>query len=103
MSALSGPGNEATLMQVSAPVQPGNSGGPLLTGDGRVVGLVTSSAALEAFLLGTGAVPQNINWAVKADYLSPLFESAASAAAAPDRAKAIERAMKATCLLEAVR
>jgi S1-C subfamily serine protease len=63
---------EYSLMQISVPVQPGNSGGPLVDVSGGVIGMVTSTIAVEAFFKETGTLPQNINWAVKADYIIPL-------------------------------
>ncbi|MGH6935366.1 MAG: tetratricopeptide repeat-containing serine protease family protein, partial [Methylocella sp.] len=40
ITALSGIGDDSRFLQISAPVQPGNSGGPLLDGGGNVVGIV---------------------------------------------------------------
>jgi hypothetical protein len=40
--------------------------------DGRVAGVVTSSAAVETFLRLTGSLPQNMNWAVRSDMLMSL-------------------------------
>ena len=40
ISALSGPGNDRTLIQTTAPVQAGSSGGPLFDMSGNVVGVV---------------------------------------------------------------
>ena len=103
VSALSGPGEEATLIQITVPVQPGNSGGPLLNDEGQVVGVVTSTAAVQAFLEETGTLPQNINWSVKSEYATPLFELPDSQPSVTSRGEAVERAMKATCMIEAVR
>ena len=72
ISSLSGIMGEYSLMQISVPVQPGNSGGPLVDVSGGVIGMVTSTIAVEAFFKETGTLPQNINWAVKADYIIPL-------------------------------
>ncbi len=66
VSALSGLRDNPLHFQISAPVQPGNSGGPLLDAHGNVVGVVTSklNAARVAQMTG-GDIPQNINFAVK--------------------------------------
>jgi S1-C subfamily serine protease len=101
VSALSGLGGEATVIQTTVPVQPGNSGGPLLNSAGEVVGVMTSTAAVRAFLAREGTLPQNINWAVKAEYAIPLFDQPERQPPAADRAAAIDRAVKATCLVQA--
>jgi S1-C subfamily serine protease len=100
VSALSGLGGDASLMQVTVPIQPGNSGGAVLTSEGEVVGVVVSSAAVQAFLTVTGTLPQNLNWAVKAEYVRPLFEPPAAQPRASSRRAAIDRALQATCLIE---
>ncbi len=66
ISALAGLRDNPLHYQISAPVQPGNSGGPLLDAHGNVVGVVTSklNAARVAQMTG-GDIPQNINFAVK--------------------------------------
>ncbi len=65
VSALAGMRNDDRYVQITAPVQPGNSGGPLLDMSGNVVGVV--SAKLDALKLAsvTGDVPENVNFAVK--------------------------------------
>lgn len=103
VSALSGHGGETTLIQVTVPIQPGNSGGPVLTYEGEVVGVVTSSAAARAFLEMTGTLPQNLNWAVKAEYALALFEPPPAQPRAHSRRAAIDRGLKATCMIEAHR
>lgn len=42
VSALAGPGGNARFIQISAAVQPGNSGGPVIDLAGRTLGIVTS-------------------------------------------------------------
>ena len=65
VSALAGPGDDPKLLQITAPVQQGNSGGPLLDGAGNVIGVVVSKLdAVHAAAL-TGDIPQNVNFAIK--------------------------------------
>ena len=73
ISSLSGLQGDATFFQINVPIQPGNSGGPLVNADGDVVGVVTATAAVEAFYKSVGAMPQNVNWAVKGAYASLLL------------------------------
>lgn len=99
VSALSGVDAEDAYMQISVPVQPGNSGGPLVNEAGQVVGVIAAQAAVQAFLKAEGTLPQNVNWAVKSDYASPLVNSSAS----PKRSRqqAIEVAKESLCLIVA--
>jgi S1-C subfamily serine protease len=62
ISALAGMRDDTRFLQMSAPVQPGNSGGPLVDMTGAVVGVVSSR------LGGRGAqAAQNVNFAVKTE------------------------------------
>lgn len=65
VSSLSGVLNDTRQLQISAAVQPGNSGGPLLDTNGLIVGIV--SAKLDALRVAraTGNIPENINFAIK--------------------------------------
>ena len=81
ISALSGLRDNPMHFQISAPVQPGNSGGPLLDSQGNIVGVVTSklNAAKVAQMTG-GDIPQNINFAVKgSEALAFLTENGVTA------------------------
>ena len=65
VSSLSGIKNDSRYLQISAPVQPGNSGGPLMDGSGHVVGVVSAKLNAIGVLRVTGAIPENINFAIK--------------------------------------
>ncbi len=65
LSALSGLGNDSRYIQISAPVQPGNSGGPLVDDKGNVIGVVTSKLNAIRVAEATGDIPQNVNFAIK--------------------------------------
>jgi S1-C subfamily serine protease len=96
LSALSGPGGDASYLQMSVPIQSGNSGGPLVNEAGEVVGIVVATAAALPFLKGTGNLPQNIGWAIKSSLAAPLFKQPARVAS-DRRETAISRAIKAAC------
>jgi S1-C subfamily serine protease len=64
ISALSGIGDDRRIIQISAPVQPGNSGGPLLGESGSVVGIVVGKLQAGIIFKETGDIPQNVNFAV---------------------------------------
>jgi S1-C subfamily serine protease len=102
VSALSGGGREALRMLISVPTQPGGSGSPLLTMDGAVVGVVTDGTREEEFMRDSGALPQNLNWAVKMEYATPLYDPPHG----PDRLTAartprevVDQAARAVCLV----
>lgn len=64
ISATSGISDDRSQFQISSPIQPGNSGGPLALSDGRIVGVIVSSLS--------GTRVQNVNFAIKIDYLKLL-------------------------------
>jgi S1-C subfamily serine protease len=66
VNAVSGVGNNPRDIQISAPVQPGNSGGPLLDQYGRVIGVVVAKLDAGKVAEMTGDIPQNVNFAIKA-------------------------------------
>lgn len=65
VSSLTGIMNDSRMMQISVPIQPGNSGGPLLDDSGFVVGVVASKLNDMATAKLTGSLPQNVNFAIK--------------------------------------
>lgn len=75
ISSLAGIQDDVRYFQISVPVQPGNSGGPLFDERGNVVGVVTAQLSQEAALIQTGTLAQNVNYAVKSSYLLSFLEA----------------------------
>ena len=75
INSLSGIKDDIRFFQIDAPIQPGNSGGPLLDNSGNVIGVVTATLAQFVALRESGSLPQNVNYAVKSDYFIPLLNS----------------------------
>ncbi|HLZ04190.1 MAG TPA: trypsin-like peptidase domain-containing protein [Bradyrhizobium sp.] len=75
VSSLSGMLNDTRFLQISAAVQPGNSGGPLFDTSGDVVGVV--SGKLDALKIAryTGSIPENINFAIKTGALRDFLDN----------------------------
>jgi len=75
ISSLAGAQDDVRYFQISVPVQPGNSGGALVNSVGNVVGIVSARLSDKAGLEASGAIPQNVNYAIKSSYVLSLLES----------------------------
>lgn len=75
VSALSGPANNSSLIQISAPVQQGSSGGPVLDSRGEVVGVVVGKADAIRVAKATGDILQNVNFAVSVGTLKGFLDA----------------------------
>jgi S1-C subfamily serine protease len=75
VTALTGLRDDSRYIQISAAVQPGNSGGPALDGSGRVMGVIVSKLNALAFANITGDIPQNVNFAIKVSTLTGFLEA----------------------------
>jgi S1-C subfamily serine protease len=73
VNSQSGFTGDVRYYQVDTPIQPGNSGGPVINHYGEVVGVITSMMSLEGSLATTGQVSQNVNYALKTPYLMPML------------------------------
>jgi len=76
IASLSGAEDDARYFQISVPLQPGNSGGALVDERGNVVGVVAAKLSARAALATSGALPENVNYAVKSSFLLGFLESA---------------------------
>lgn len=97
VSSLHGGGESDSLLQLTVPVQPGNSGGPVVDEGGHLVGVVSAVAEADTFYQETGAYPQDVSFAVKAERGRGLAPSAAPLPPAPSRTALISRVSRATC------
>ncbi|MGE0739985.1 MAG: S1C family serine protease [Hyphomonadaceae bacterium] len=73
VNALSSLNSDTRHLQVDAPVQPGNSGGPLIGPDGRVIGIMSARLDDIATLTATGALPQNVSFSIRIDFLTAIL------------------------------
>lgn len=69
ISSKSGIQGDIRVYQISVPIQPGNSGGPLFDMEGNIVGITSSGLNRDYFK------SENVNYAIKASYLKTLMES----------------------------
>jgi serine protease Do len=76
VSALVGIGEDSRYLQISTPVQPGNSGGPLLDQSGNVVGVVSAKLnALKLMIATNGDIPENIGFAIRAPIVTSFMDA----------------------------
>ena len=81
IASLAGAQDDARHFQISAPIQPGNSGGALVDERGNVIGVVVAKLSQRAALATSGALAENVNYAVKSSYLLSFLESVPEVAA----------------------
>lgn len=89
ISGLTGPGNTPVYFQISAPLQFGNSGGPLFDEYGNLVGIVAAKLDSLKMLAATGDLTQNVDYAIKSDYLVPLLKTVDGIKIQPSQTKPI--------------
>jgi S1-C subfamily serine protease len=66
ITSMTGMGDDSRFFQMSTPIQPGNSGGPLLDMSGAVVGVVVAQLSAVNMMIAGSSVPQNVNFAIHA-------------------------------------
>ncbi len=76
ITANAGLGDDTSRVQISAPVQPGNSGGPLLDRSGNIVGVVVAKLnVLKTAQATQGDLAQNVNFAIKSSIAATFLET----------------------------
>jgi serine protease Do len=75
VTALSGIADDRRFLQISSPVQPGNSGGPLFDQSGNVIGIVVGKLDALKIAGATSDIPQNVNFAIKSSVATSFLES----------------------------
>lgn len=99
VSSLSGIDGDSRQLQMSAPIQPGNSGGPVVNTSAQLVGITVSHLNEFAALEKSGSLPQNMNYAIRSDIAASFLrangiepmESEATAKLAPEEIAAAGR------------
>jgi serine protease Do len=75
ISAITGIGDDSRFLQITAPVQQGSSGGPMLDQAGNVVGVVVGKLDALEIAAATKDVPQNVNFALKSSMLMNFLDA----------------------------
>ncbi|OGA52326.1 MAG: hypothetical protein A3G24_25510 [Betaproteobacteria bacterium RIFCSPLOWO2_12_FULL_62_13] len=75
ISSTVGVRGKPTHMQISVPVQRGNSGGPVLDQAGNVIGVVVSKLDALKVAQRMGDLPQNVNFAIKGEVVRSFLEA----------------------------
>jgi len=74
INSMTGIRDDPTFFQISVPIQPGNSGGPLFNDKGEVIGITTSSMSTLS-INAIGAIPQNVNYAIKSSFVKNILST----------------------------
>lgn len=75
VSAITGLGNNSNQIQITAPIQPGSSGSPVMNKKGQVVGMVSMKLSDTAMAKLTGALPQNVSFAISGQTLKAFLDA----------------------------
>jgi S1-C subfamily serine protease len=75
IASLTGLADNIVQMQITNPIQPGNSGGPVIDHFGNVTGVVVSKVNAIKLAKLTGDIAQNVNFAIKSAIAKSFLEA----------------------------
>lgn len=75
VSAITGLGNNTNQIQITAPIQPGSSGSPVLNKKGEIVAVVSMKLSDSKMAKATGQIGQNVNFAVSGQTLRTFLDT----------------------------
>lgn len=74
ISSVTGVGDNSSVFQIDAAVQPGNSGGPVINDRGQVVGVAVAKLDFQYIYEKYGVAPEGVNFAIKSSVASTFLE-----------------------------
>jgi uncharacterized protein YgiM (DUF1202 family) len=74
VNALAGIRNDTRYLQISTPIQPGNSGGPVVDRNGYLLGITTATLSKKA-ADEIGITAQNVNFAIRSSVADLFMQS----------------------------
>ncbi|MGO7446505.1 trypsin-like peptidase domain-containing protein [Rhizobium ruizarguesonis] len=86
VNALAGIRNDTRYVQISTPIQPGNSGGPVVDRNGNLLGITTATLSKRA-ADEIGITAQNVNFAIRASVAELFMQSQSLVNQAADNAE----------------
>lgn len=75
ISSLTGFQGEPNRFQISVPIQPGSSGGPLINARGQAIGVIVAKLGATASTNASALIPENVSYAIKSNYLIELISN----------------------------
>jgi len=91
INANSGIQGDTRYFQIDSPIQPGNSGSPMVNDQGVVIGIASASLNQSAAIKATGTLAQNVNYAVKIAYSLPMLINHGVEYIEPAKRKSLEK------------